>query len=99
MVRMPIRESAPLCLTRTPAGVFLTYLSFARTLAGGDGRIRRRTLDLAADQDWNLEAYAELSRSLSQRDDWRTLHGMFAFPVSGSGVGLQIGLRPPGAAA
>lgn len=84
-------------LTKTPSGVVLTYLSFARTLAGGDGRIRQRTLELAADLDWNLEAYAELSRSLSRRNDWRTLHGMFAFPVRSSGVGLQIGLRPPGA--
>ena len=69
---------------------------YARSVFGGDARIRRRLLELARKMRWNLGAYAECSAPLAQRDDARTLHGIVSFTVAdGREPVLQVGLRPP----
>jgi hypothetical protein len=68
----------------------------ARTIFGGDGRIRRRLLALGKQRNWQFRNYAQMSEPLSDRSDWRTNHGMVSFVVPPQGpLVLHIGLRPP----
>jgi hypothetical protein len=69
---------------------------YARSVFGGDARIRRRLLELAEQRRWRLGAYATISEGLIQRDELSTFHGIASFSVAaGRQATLQIGLRPP----
>jgi hypothetical protein len=69
---------------------------YARSVFGGDARIRRRVLELAQQMGWDFSAYAAVSEPLTNRDEVSTLHGIVSFTVAaGRQPVLQIGLRPP----
>lgn len=69
---------------------------FARSLFGGDARIRRSLLRLAQNAGSDLGAYSMVSAPLANRDHAQTLHGMVGFSVATHGpVHLGVGLRPP----
>jgi hypothetical protein len=70
--------------------------SYARSVFGGDARIRRRVLELAQEMGWNFAAYQAVSEPLAKRDEVSTFHGIVSFTVAaGRQPVFQIGLRPP----
>jgi hypothetical protein len=70
--------------------------SYARSVFGGDARIRRHVLELAQQMGWNFAAYEAVSAPLANRDKVSTFHGIVSFTVAaGRQPVLQIGLRPP----
>jgi hypothetical protein len=98
----PVREAMPAAdigfsLSSDSSGeVSFALHAYARSVFGGDCRIRRALLTLARQRNWTLAGYDEISAPLAARDDARTFHGVVSFGV-GRGVGpaLQVGLRPP----
>lgn len=73
-----------------------SLFKFARSVCGGDGRVRERVLSLGRTYGWDTGGYADLSESLRDRNVWNTQHGMVGFELkSEAGPFLQIGLRPP----
>jgi hypothetical protein len=84
-------------ITRAPGrpDVFTLYLA-ARSLWGGDRRIRAGIERLAGSRGWDLDAYLEASEPLVARDVHATYHGLVGFVLAGDRpVELAIGLRPP----
>jgi hypothetical protein len=80
----------------TDGRVAFSFLTYARSLWGGDCRIRKRLLELAPRLGWDATAYARISEPLVMRDDARTLHGIVAVTVTPMlPPSFQIGLRPP----
>jgi hypothetical protein len=80
-----------------PGGpVVVTLYLFARSLWGGDRRIRRGLLVLARDRGWALGAYEDLSAPLDARDVRQTYHGLIGFTTAPDRpIEVGIGLRPP----
>ncbi|WP_440955515.1 hypothetical protein ACSAZK_00610 [Methanosarcina sp. Mfa9] len=73
-----------------------SLFKFARSVCGGDGKTRKRLLELAGKYGWDLRGYATVSEALCSRNVWNTRHGMLGFGLAaGTGPFLQIGLRPP----
>lgn len=70
---------------------------FARSLFGGDARIRQTLMRLAQNAGWEFGAYPMVSAPLRDHEGTETAHGMIGFSVGGDGpVQLDFGLRPPG---
>ncbi|MDQ5870932.1 MAG: hypothetical protein M3547_01830, partial [Acidobacteriota bacterium] len=69
---------------------------FARSVFGGDGRIRSGILTVAEKKGWDFSDYEAVTTPLAGRTGWRTNHQMVAFVVSSDAApALSIGVRPP----
>jgi hypothetical protein len=80
-----------------PEPLAFSLFFFARSVFGGDGRIRRGILSLAERKGWDFSAYEAVTAPLTNRTGWRTDHLTVAFVVSRDGaVSLGVGIRPPG---
>ena len=78
-----------------PIGFSLHF--YARSVFGGDGRIRRRVLEIAGRMGWNFDAYAAVTEPLCARDEVATFHGIVSFSIAaGRERALLLALRPPG---
>ena len=78
-------------------GVVVSIYFFCLALFGGDGRARRRILQLAAAQGWTLPEYETLSEPLAASAGVPTRHGMFGVVLRhGAAAGITVGLAPPG---
>ncbi|MFC5700234.1 hypothetical protein ACFPVX_02975 [Cohnella faecalis] len=67
----------------------------AKRLAGGDGRIRGKLLNIAARRGWPLKHYEAISAPLADREGTRTKHGILSFVAAPeNSVQLHVGLRP-----
>ena len=72
-----------------------SLFTYARSVFGGDAKIRRRLLDLAKQRPWDLGTYERLTAPLANQTGWNTSHGLLAFVVPPEGpLFVQIGLRP-----
>lgn len=90
--RMGFSVSVPM---RGEPVIFSLY-TFARSIFGSDGNIRRGMLALGERQGWNLHSYEKLSEPVANRTSWSTRHGGIAFVVPPEGpLIVHIGLRPP----
>jgi hypothetical protein len=73
-----------------------TLYTFANSLFGGDGRIRRALLGLGERLGWDLSFYEALSRPLSERRGFPTRHGLFGLAIGPVGPpAVAFGLTPP----
>jgi hypothetical protein len=70
----------------------------ARRMLGRDHDTRRRLLELADDEGWDLSAYAELTRTLDLSSSRRVpVHGLFAWTVTAAALpGIRVACAPPG---
>lgn len=101
----PVRERLPgtqqgfsLALDGDAVGAF-SFFTFASSVFGDDGMVRRRLLALAERRAWNLDLYAAVSAPLADRREPRSHHGIISWIVPRDGPpGLAVGLRPPGPA-
>jgi hypothetical protein len=76
-------------------GVFSVF-TYARSIWGSDGFIRRQILELAEKKGWDFELYKEVTRPLESATDYCTHHGVLAWiAVPGRPVELRISVRPP----
>jgi hypothetical protein len=74
----------------------LAIFCLARTVLGGDGRIRERLLEVGARRGWPLRHYAAISKPLAGRTGPRTRHGILSFVAAPKIEPIvHIGLRPP----
>jgi hypothetical protein len=74
----------------------LSIYTFARSIWGSDGHIRRRLLSLADRRGWDFELYREISEPLAESPTFETLHGVLAWiVVPDQEVEWRISLRPP----
>ncbi|CAO3430198.1 hypothetical protein [Azospirillum endophyticum] len=77
--------------------IAFTLYTYARTMFGGDGRIRTALLGQAPRLEWDLGFYADLSAPLSMSEDVTTHHTMFGISLVGDRpAALHFGLAPPG---
>lgn len=76
--------------------VSVTLFLFARSLWGGDARIRERMLRLLDGAGRATRPYAVATRALVLRDRAETRHGIVALTPAGGQVVWGVGLRPAG---
>lgn len=79
---------------RPGARPHVTLFFFARSLWGGDARIRDRMLAKLAASGRDSRAYEAATRPLKKRNTAKTRHGLIAVSVGDSGFSWGIGLRP-----
>jgi hypothetical protein len=76
-----------------PQAVSLFF--FARSLWGGDARIRQQFGRLSRALGWNDSSYQKLTTPLATRRSWKTYHGILGMTLTRSGqMALSIGVRP-----
>jgi hypothetical protein len=81
------------CRGEAPA---FTFYTFANSLLGGDGKIRKALLRLCAARGWELPLYEAVSRPLAERRGFVTCHGLFGIVIAaGAPTTLSFGLVPP----
>lgn len=91
-------EQTGFSLSVAPDGRAMVFAVFclARTVLGGDGRIRERLLEVGARRGWSLRQYAAISGPLAGRTGSRTRHGILSFVAApGMPPMIHIGVRPP----
>ncbi len=93
------KSNAGLSLSWQGEAPIFTLLVSARSVFGGDARIRRGVLDLALQHGWPLaqSRYELATQPLATlTSHWKTYHGLLGVTISteGSPV-LSVGLRPP----
>lgn len=68
---------------------------YARSLWGGDARIRRSFLRMARASGWDPRAYEHVSAPLATRDTWHTHHGILGITLAANAPpALTVGVRP-----
>ncbi len=79
-----------------PSDRSVTFYFFARSIWGGDARIRQGFSCLSGDYGINAQRYLEVTAPLEGRDTWNTFHGLVGFKISvaGAPIATSIGIRP-----
>ncbi len=98
----PVRERLPgtqhgfsLALAGGEVAAFSLF-TFASSVFGDDGMVRRGLLALAERRAWSFDLYAAVSTPLARRHVPRPHHGIVSWIVPREGtLGLTVGLRPP----
>jgi hypothetical protein len=76
-----------------------SVFTYARSVWGSDGSIRRNVLDLAMRHGWDFELYEQVTRPLEESRGYLTSHGVLAWIVAPNRAAeLRISVRPPNGA-
>jgi hypothetical protein len=80
----------------TPGSRVFTLYSFAHSLLGGDGAIRRSLLSVCRRRGWDARAYEQVSSPAADGRGPRTWHGMIGLMAESAGpIRMTVGIAPP----